>query len=130
MQVFNVGVLELLFILVLAFIVLGPKKAITTAGDVGRWIKNLTKSPLWREIITTSNEIREFPKRIMDDVDFQKTMEDLDRSTKEINQVLQQAQIETEGELVKLQQEIDQEIQQKPGKSVAVAEESSSETTD
>jgi len=127
MQVFNVGVLELLFILVLAFIVLGPKKAIMAAGDVGRFIKKLTTSSFWREIITTSSTIREFPKKLMNDNEIQKTIEDLDRSTKEIIQVLQQNQKETKDELVNLQQNIDHEIHKEPGKGNEVVEASSSE---
>ena len=118
MQVFNVGVLELLFILLLAFIVFGPAKAIKTAGDVGRWIKNLTKSPLWREIITTSNEIREFPKKLMDNVELQKTMEDLDRSAKEINKELTKVQTETKGELDKISEDINREIQKNTNKEL------------
>ena len=42
MKIFNVGALELVFILLLAFIVLGPEKAIKAAGDMARWIKGLT----------------------------------------------------------------------------------------
>ncbi len=111
MQVFNVGVLELLFILIIAFIVLGPKKTIRAAGDVGRWIKNFTKSPLWREIISTSREIRDLPHKLMEDEALKQTIEDLDYSAKEINKELNQMQIETDAEIQKIQQEINQGIQ-------------------
>lgn len=111
MQVFNVGVLELLFILIIAFIVLGPRKAIRSAGEVGRWIKNFTKSPLWREIISTSNEIRDLPNKLMEDAELKQTIEDLDYSAKEINKDLNQLQIETNAEIQKVQQEINQGLQ-------------------
>jgi len=90
MKFLNVGILELLFILLLALIVLGPRKAIQAAGDVGRWIKQIVSSDFWREIVTTSREIKELPKKLMDEVELQKTIEELDRSTAEVNAALKE----------------------------------------
>ena len=90
MKFLNVGILELLFILLLALIVLGPRKAIQAAGDVGRWIKQIVSSDFWREIVTTSREIKELPKKLMDDAELQKTIEELDRSTAEVNAALKE----------------------------------------
>lgn len=114
MQVFNVGALELLFILILAFLVLGPKRAIKSARVVGGWIRNLVSSPIWREIIHTSNEIRDLPKKIMDDAELVKMIDELDLSTQEIKEILSQTQSETETSLTSLEEEIDQELQSMP----------------
>jgi len=114
MQIFNVGVLEILFILILAFVVLGPRKTIKTARDVGVWVRNLAKSPIWRDIVTTSSEIRDLPKKLMDDAELQRMVEDLDLSTQEIKELIIQAQEETETELTKLEGEIDKEFQHNP----------------
>jgi len=114
MQIFNVGVLELLFILIIAFIVLGPKRTIKSAGDVGAWIRNFIKSPFWREIMTTSNEIRDLPKKFMNDAELQKMIEDLDLSTQEIKDMISQTQTETESELHDLQEQINQEMPTNP----------------
>jgi Sec-independent protein translocase protein TatA len=85
MKFLNVGVLELLFILLLAFIVLGPKKAIKSAGDVGRWMRDATRSQFWKELVATSREIQDLPRKVMDEVEIQKVLDDLDRSTREVN---------------------------------------------
>ena len=114
MQIFNVGVLEILFILILAFIVLGPRRTIKTARDVGVWFRNLMKSPIWREIVSTSSEIRDLPKKMMDDAELQRMVEELDLSTQEIKEIISQAQRETETELTKLEGEIGQELQSMP----------------
>jgi sec-independent protein translocase protein TatB len=111
MQIFNVGVLELLFILIIAFIVLGPKRTITAARDVGRWIRNLARSPIWREIVSTSSEIRDLPRKMMDDAELQKLITELDLSTQEVREILSQTQMETDQELAKLEDEINQELQ-------------------
>lgn len=91
MQFLNVGVLELLFILLLAFIVLGPKKAIKTAGDVGRWVRDATKSQFWKDINAASREIQDLPRKVMDEVELQKVMDDLDRSTREMNALIKES---------------------------------------
>ena len=93
MKFLNVGILELLFILLLALIVLGPRKAIQAAGEVGRWIKQIVSSDFWREIVTTSREIKELPKKLMDEAELQKTIEELDRSTAEVNAALKENSI-------------------------------------
>ena len=86
MKFLNIGVLEFVFILLLALIILGPRKAIDAAGEVGRWIKGLTHSEFWRDIVTASKEIKDLPKKMMDEAELQKTVNELDRSTAEINQ--------------------------------------------
>jgi Sec-independent protein translocase protein TatA len=117
MQIFNVGVLEILFILILAFVVLGPRRTIKTARDVGVWIRNLVKSPIWRDIVSASSEIRDLPKKLMDDAELQRMVEELDLSTQEIKEIISQSQRETETELTKLEGEIDQEFQHNPLKN-------------
>lgn len=84
MKFLNVGALELLFILLLAFIVLGPEKAIKTAGDVARWIRDLTRSEFWQDLVETSKEIQNLPKALMEDDELQSTFDDINRSTGEI----------------------------------------------
>lgn len=110
MQIFNVGVLELLFILILGFLVLGPQKAVKAARDVGAWIRKTAKSPLWREILNTSNEIRDLPKKIMDDAELQQLISELDLSTQEINDVLARTQSDTKTNLASLEDQISLDI--------------------
>ncbi len=82
MQIFNLGLLEIAFIVLLAFIVLGPQKAVEEAGNLGRWIRKIIKSPFWRDLVSTSKDIKDIPKKIMDDAEIQKTLEDIDRSAR------------------------------------------------
>lgn len=80
MKLFNVGALEFVFILLLALIILGPRKAVETAGEVGRWVKELFSSQFWQDLMTTSKEIQDLPKKMMDEAEITKTIEELDRS--------------------------------------------------
>ena len=80
MKFLNIGVLEFLFILLLALIILGPRKAVKTAGDIGSWVKEFLSSPFWQDLQKTSKEIQDLPKKMMDEAEIQKTIEELDRS--------------------------------------------------
>lgn len=104
MKVFNVGILEALLIFILALVVLGPKKAINAAKDVGIWVRKIIQSPLWRELVTASNEIRDFPKKVMDDVELQKLTEELDKVSTEIKKDLKEIKEETKSDLYSLEE--------------------------
>jgi len=80
MKFLNVGALEFVFILLLALIILGPRKAVKTAGDVGRWVKDLFQSEFWQDLQQTTREIQDLPKKMMDEAEIQRTIEELDRS--------------------------------------------------
>ena len=114
MQFLNVGVLELLFVLVLAFVVMGPKRSVKVARQAGVWIRNFVKSPFWRELLTTSNEIRDLPNRIMDDAELQQMIAELDLSSQDIKDILSQTQSETSSELQELENHINESLQSNP----------------
>jgi sec-independent protein translocase protein TatB len=82
MQLFGIGPLELLLILVIAVIVLGPKGMVTAAREAGKLIRKIISSPLWREVVDTSNEIRDLPRKIVHEVGIEKDLEDLRKSTR------------------------------------------------
>ncbi len=82
MQLFGIGPLELILILVIAVIVLGPKGMVTAAREAGKLVRKITRSPLWREIIDTSNEIRELPRKIVREAGIEKDLEEMRNSTR------------------------------------------------
>lgn len=106
MQLFNVGALELIFILLLAFIVLGPKKAIKTAGEVGQWIKKLVSSQFWQDLMATSREIQDLPNKVMEEADIKKTIEDLDRSKREFDTIVKDSGSELQENFNQIEREI------------------------
>ena len=82
MQLFGIGPLELLLILVIAVIVLGPKGMVAAAREAGKLIRKIVRSPLWREVVDTSNEIRELPRKIVREAGLEKDLEELRKSTR------------------------------------------------
>ena len=77
MEIFNIGPLELLLILVLAVLMFGPEDIVKFAHKAGRWIYNLRKSELWQEIVGTTKEIQEFPQKIMKEAELEETMKEI-----------------------------------------------------
>lgn len=82
MQLLGIGPLELLLIAVIAVIVLGPKGMVSGAREAGKAIRKIIRSPIWHEIVDTSREIREFPRKIAREAGIEKDLEDLRRSTR------------------------------------------------
>jgi Sec-independent protein translocase protein TatA len=83
MEILNIGPLELIIILALMFILLGPKEMVLTAHRIGAWVRNFLRSPMWREIWGISQDIRELPKKIVSESGLEETMEELKQTTQE-----------------------------------------------
>lgn len=98
MKLFNVGALEFLFILLLALIILGPRKTVETAGEVGRWVKKIFSSQFWQDLQATSKEIQDLPKKMMDEAEIQKTIDELDRSEAALRRGIGQENLEQRNE--------------------------------
>ena len=77
MQLFGIGPLEFLLILVIAVIILGPKGMVTAAREAGKLIRKITRSPLWRERVDTSNGIRDLPRKIVRDAGIEQDRDEL-----------------------------------------------------
>jgi len=102
MEILGIGPSELLFIIIIALIVLGPKDMQKAGRTVGRWLNNLVRSDGWKALQQTSREIRNLPTRLMRDANMEmaeaekeirKAMEDkTDRSASTTSRDLTQLQ--------------------------------------
>jgi Sec-independent protein translocase protein TatA len=67
MEFLNIGGLELFAILVIAFIVLGPDRITKFGKDLGIWVRKLNKNETFRDVVQTTDEIRNYPRKIFQD---------------------------------------------------------------
>jgi sec-independent protein translocase protein TatB len=81
MQFLGIGPLEFLLIAVIAIIILGPKGMVKAAREAGVLIRKLVNSPIWRDVMDTSREIRDIPNKIVREAGIEKDLDDLRRST-------------------------------------------------
>jgi sec-independent protein translocase protein TatB len=65
MEIFGIGAPELIFILLIAIIVLGPKDMQKAGRTIGRWLNQLIRSDSWKVFQRTSAELRNLPRNLM-----------------------------------------------------------------
>jgi sec-independent protein translocase protein TatB len=64
MDIFGVGPLEILLILLLALVLFGPKDIANNARSAGRFLNRLYKSEGWRTMVQASTTLRNLPNRL------------------------------------------------------------------
>jgi sec-independent protein translocase protein TatB len=65
MEILGIGASELIFILIIAIIVLGPKDMQKAGRTIGRWLNQLVRSDSWKVFQKTSTELRNLPRNLM-----------------------------------------------------------------
>lgn len=99
MEIFGIGGPELLFILVIALLLIGPRDLGKTGRSVGRFLNQLYRSESWRTLNEASRTLRNLPNRLareaaldeLDQVrkDLVKTSEDLADPAQDIKKGMQ-----------------------------------------
>lgn len=83
MEILGIGPLEILFILLIALIILGPGDMVKAGLTLGRFLRKIITSPEWRTIQKASRELRYLPNRLMREA----SLEDLSKDLPEINKI-------------------------------------------
>ena len=65
MEILGIGPSELIFIIIIAIIILGPKDMQKAGKTVGRWLNKMIHSEGWQIFQRTSTEMRNLPTRLM-----------------------------------------------------------------
>lgn len=92
MKLFNFGGLEIIFILVIMIIFLGPGQVAALAGNLGRFIRKITRSEFWVTIWRTSREIRNLPKTLVEETGLQESLDEIQQTTNELKSDVEQIQ--------------------------------------
>ena len=65
MEILGIGPLELILILLIALIVMGPKDLAKAGKTIGYFMRKIVTSPNWNTVRRTSREIRNLPNRLI-----------------------------------------------------------------
>jgi sec-independent protein translocase protein TatB len=84
MEIFGVGIGELVFIFLIAIIILGPNGMVKTASTLGKGIRKIIHSPLWASLMDTQRELREVPTRIVREAGLDEDLKELRKTSQEI----------------------------------------------
>jgi sec-independent protein translocase protein TatB len=95
MDFLGVGPLELIFVLIIALLIIGPKDIGKTARTIGKFLNRLYKSEEWRALTEASRTIRTLPNRLAREAELEE-LKDIKDSFKDASKELK----ETRDELV------------------------------
>ena len=87
MDILGIGPTELVFIILIALILLGPKDMEKTGRTIGRFLRNMTQSEGWRAFQDTSREIRNLPNRLIREAN----IEDIQKNVSKIGKDVEEA---------------------------------------
>ena len=73
MEILGIGAPELVFILIIAIIVLGPRDMQKAGRTIGRWLNQLVRSDGWKVFQRTSSELRNLPRNLMREANMEMT---------------------------------------------------------
>ncbi len=99
MEILGIGPEELIFIVIIALILLGPRDMQKAGRTIGKWLSKVVTSDGWKIFQQTSREIQTLPNRLMREAqldelkDIQKDIhQDLKQTANSIQQAAQPSQ--------------------------------------
>ena len=84
MNIFGVGIGELVFIFLIAIIILGPDGMVKTAATLGKSLRKIIHSPIWATLMNTQRELRDVPTRIVREAGMEEDLKELRKTSQEI----------------------------------------------
>jgi Sec-independent protein translocase protein TatA len=79
MEILGIGMPELIFVIIIALIILGPKDMQKAGKTIGTFLRNVITSDGWKIFQQTSRDLRTLPNRLMREAN-----EDLEKITRDI----------------------------------------------
>lgn len=71
MEIFGIGLTELLFIVIIILIIFGPADLVKNSGEVGRFFNKVVRSDAWRAMQKTTSEVKKIPTALMREANLQ-----------------------------------------------------------
>jgi Sec-independent protein translocase protein TatA len=84
MEIFGVGIPEMMFIVLIALILLGPKDMIAAGRTMGSFLRKFLTSPTWQAMRRTGEELQQLPTKLVREAG----LEDLQNEVQGMNQML------------------------------------------
>ena len=67
MEIFGIGILEVILIVLIALIFLGPQDTVKAGRNLGRAVRRFFSSEEWRTLLQASKEIRTIPEKLLEE---------------------------------------------------------------
>jgi sec-independent protein translocase protein TatB len=80
MDFLGVGPLELILVIILALVVVGPRDLAKLGRDAGHFLNRMYRSPTWRTMNEASRELRNLPNRLAREAELDTLKRDLEQT--------------------------------------------------
>ena len=75
MNIFGIGPLEIIFVLISGILFLGPEGMIEAGHKLGKFMSSTIRSPWWQNVRRGVNEIQHLPQRLMREAELEELNE-------------------------------------------------------
>jgi len=75
MNIFGIGPLEIIFVLIIGILVLGPEGMIEAGRKLGKFIRSIIRSTWWQNIRRGVNELQHLPHKLMREAELEELNE-------------------------------------------------------
>jgi len=90
MEILGIGIPELLFIVLLILVLFGPKDMVATGKTLGRWLNQLVRSPTYKLLTKTGDELRNLPRNLMRESNLEEYTKEMQQLSREMRDQSQQ----------------------------------------
>lgn len=103
MDIFGIGISELIFIALIALVILGPKDMQKAGRAIGDGLRKLFTSDTWRMLVTTSRELQTLPQKLAREANLRQAEQELQNEAGKIGDAIDvksKVKIETESPIL------------------------------
>ena len=90
MDLLGVGPLELIMVLLIVFLILGPDDLAATGKKIGRFLSTVRKSEFWKGVNEVSKEIRTLPTTLMREAELEDAKKEIEKEFQQVKHVPQE----------------------------------------
>ena len=109
MEFLGVGPMELLLILIVALIFLGPKDMVKAGKTLGKFLRSIVMSPVWQAVQQTSRDLRYLPNRLMREAGLEEEAEELKKIGQQVDE-LSKSRASIAGDVENARREINRDL--------------------
>ena len=82
MNIFGIGTLEIIFVLIIGILVLGPEGMIEAGRKLGKFLRSIIKSNWWQNVRKGISEIQYLPQRLMREAELEELQDNQEHAKK------------------------------------------------
>ena len=87
MNIFGIGPLEIIFVMIIGILVLGPEGMIEAGRKLGRFLRSIIHSTWWKNIRQGVTEIQHLPQRLIREAELEELNELRELTKNEIQKI-------------------------------------------